>query len=550
MHELLAVVAHEVSSLGPSSPISEVTLSEGPLPTGDDDVYVVVPHEYFVVMPPEELPSPGQLERTIGFCVEHPGNETFETTVRMARQLAACVDINDDSTVELNALGIAAERFVLGYSTSWDRWHGGESDRPHDVIYLGTTDDRRSRLLAFDVEPLHDADVLMAMPPHEPMVRPRPDFFMGEEKLELLGASKVMLNLHRGTSRSLEWARVLEAMCNGCVVVSEHSVDFAPLRPGEHLLFGSPRTLVHLARSLLADPARLASIRAELYGFLRTELDMRSSALALAQLAADVRAGSPPRRPSPGRPVAQAAWPSDRAGRVFCEDAPERSGLVRSVQPPPPTPASKICAGESLGTRAPDAVDVLIVRLPGSPDVSVALGPVLRQIGSDSMVHVCLDGVDSGALPDDRRLVLHGGPNQGGWGALANEALGASDASLLLVLFAGDQLVPRALDRLRHELRAHGTDAAYGMVVTPEGLLTSALPFEPRRLATSDYLAAPALWRRTSLVGMGGWSDDPSVHGLEVWDLWHRLGASGGSAHLVPRPLVYQAFAQSDPSTT
>lgn len=447
---------------------------------------------------------------------------------------------------------------MLGYSGAWDRWERRTGERPHDVVYLGTTDDRRSRLLAFDVGPLDDAEVLFAMPPHEPMVRSRPDFFMGEAKLELLRSSKVLLNLHRGASRSLEWVRVLEAMCNGCVVVSEHSVDFAPLRPGAHLLLGSPRTLVHLARSILADPARLASVRTEAYELLRSELGMRSSALALAQLADEVRGGGPRRRPLPRRPSTWAAWPPDRAGRVVGDEAPGPARTAGRPVPPPP-PASASTAGppgprEPGPVRAPDDghaargeedVDVVVVQWPGSPDASVALGPLLRQIGEGDRVHVCLDGVHGGALPDDGRVAVYGGPAHRGAACLAYEVVGTSDAPLVLVLEAGDQLVPRALDRLRRALRAHAGDAAYGMVVTPEGLLASALPFEPSRLAASNYLAAAALWRRDALVALGGWPEDPATGRTAAWDLWRRLAGAGGSAWLVPRPLVYQAFSHT-----
>lgn len=46
-------------------------------------------------------------------------------------------------------------------------------------------------------------------------------------------------------------------------------------------------------------------------------------------------------------------------------------------------------------------------------------------------------------------------------------------------------------------------------------------------------------------MNLGGWSEDPNIDGAEPWDLWRRLAASGGSAFLVPRPLVRQAFSQS-----
>ncbi len=547
MHELLSVVAHEVSQLGSLSRIDAITVSEGPFPKGtEDDVYVVVPHEYFVVLPEDLLPGPAQLARTIGFCVEHPGNATFQTTVRFARQLAACVDINDDSTAELNALGVPVERFVLGYSERWDHWGGGETERPHDVVYLGTSDDRRSRLLAIDVEVLSDADVLFAMPPHEPMTKPRADFFMGAAKLELLAASKVLLNLHRGDSRSFEWVRALEAMCNGCVVVSEHSSDIAPLRPRNHLLLGRPRTLLHLARSVLADPSRLEAIRTDCYELLRTELTMRSSALALAQLAVAVGAGTFCAR---GRPVIrsrQTNWRAEWAGQVVVDGAPGHPRALRTRS----QPWTGYCGEKQerpavRGDRNPEALDVAVIRSAGSPDVSTALGALLPQLhGVDAVIYLCFDGAGPDELPDDWRVVRYGGTARSAVGSLLNRVLGASDAAQLLVLDAGDQLDPRGVERLRCTLHAHQADAAYGMVVNDRGLLTSALPFEADRLTRLNYLATAALWRRASLVGLGGWSEDPDLDGAETWELWRRLAARGGSAVLVPRPLVRQAFSQ------
>lgn len=547
MHELLAVVAREVSRLGSDLTVDEVTVSEGPLPSGgEEDVYVVVPHEYFVLLPRDLLPGPDQLARTIGFCVEHPGTEEFQTTVRHARQLAACVDINDDSTAELNALGIFVERFVLGYSERWDRWRRRDVERPHDVIFLGTRDDRRSRLLALDFDVLDDLEVLVAMPPTEPKTKPRRDFFMGDTKLGLLVASKVLLNLHRGDSRSLEWVRVLEAMCNGCVVVSEHSPDIEPLRPGKHLLLGQPRTLVHLARSVLADPSRLAAIRTAAYEMLRTELTMRPGALVLAQLAADVRSGTLQSQHRPRPEPRRMVWPTQSTGQLV--DAADRKSsgtILRTVRP-------AWIGSPRVRRRDPsrpdrDAVDVAIVRSPGSPDVSVALTPLLLQLGLDAVIYLCFDGVEPGGLPSDPRLVLSGGAARTGAGPLLNKVLDASDAAELLLLRAGDQLACGAVQRLRAALHEHQADAAYGMVVNPQGLLTSALPFETDRLMRLDYLATAALWRRASLVKLGGWAEDPSVDGAETWDLWRRLAQSGGSAILVPRPLVRQAFPQDPP---
>jgi hypothetical protein len=155
----------------------------------------------------------------------------------------------------------------------------------------------------------------MAMPPHEPMTRPRPDFFMGDDKLRMLARSTLLLNLHRDASTSFEWVRALEAICNGCVVVSEHSSDFAPLVPGRHLVAGAPHRLNELARSLLEHPERVHAVRDQAYRFVRDELPMRPSAAMLVELALRLADGAHSPSTAPAD-VADSPWPAWSAGRV------------------------------------------------------------------------------------------------------------------------------------------------------------------------------------------------------------------------------------------
>ncbi len=319
MRELLEVVADAVASAG-----GEVSIATGGFPAmASPCAYVVIPHEYFALTAPEDLPDAAQRAHTIGFCVEHPGNQTFETSVTHARTLGGVVDINADSVVEMRRRGLPAARFTLGYSPRWDVWKGADdTERPLDITYLGTTDVRRNLILAQQAEELSVWKTRLLIPPHEMMYRPRQDFLMGEAKLRHLAATKVLLNLHRGGSRCLEWVRVLEAMCNGCVVVSEHSEDFDPLLPGEHLLFSNPGRIVATASALLRDPERLTSIRQSAWAETKA-LDMRSSALRLMEVADSITShGSPPR--------------ARRVGTT-----PQRPGAHPMV-PEPPQPASEL----------------------------------------------------------------------------------------------------------------------------------------------------------------------------------------------------------------
>ena len=505
-------------------------------------MFVVVPHEYFRVLPEHLLPGDDVRKRTIGFCVEHPGTDTFTTTLLETRRLGACVDINDDSTAQLAASGVPVERFQLGYSSHWDVWRGADSDRPVDVLYLGTADDRRSRFLSVDPETLADYEVFMAMPPHEPMIRPRPDFFMGAEKFRLLSESKILLNLHRSESISFEWVRALEAMSNGCVMVSEHSSDHPPFVPGRHFISGSPHNLVHLARAMLTDPQRLQAMRNETYEFLRNELTMRPAAKMLAQLAIEV-ADRPRRVAKPrGGQVRARRWPRWATG-ITNLPAVDRQTIRISDDSHRPL---RRTLTEHRASRAPASVDAIVLATTSmqfSTNDAADLLQTLQGAG-DRSARVVVTGEDAFTVVDPSTdAAISMDHTIGSPGERRNAALLQCDSEYVLVLDSVDRLLPGAVGHLVTALKASEADAAYGFVITPRFTFLSALPFEKDRLLTTPYLAAASLWRRSTLIELGGWAwviDDPMEASRE---LWRHLAQTGGNATLVARPLVRQLVA-------
>src|SRR5207237_6774727 len=94
-------------------------------------------------------------------------------------------------------------------------------------------------------------------------------FVAGEEKWTLLGSAKTLINVHQGVTPYFEWQRVLGAILNGCVVVSEHSAEATPLEPGRHFVSGRPETLALLVEELLEDEARRPVMRHEAYEVCR-----------------------------------------------------------------------------------------------------------------------------------------------------------------------------------------------------------------------------------------------------------------------------------------
>ena len=285
MTELLAAISAATMEAGHTT---ELVFDELP-PLRDELVYVVIPHELRAHGNPSGFPDARQRARTIALCTENPGTPWFDQTLNLVAELAAAVSINRSSAAELERHGIPCAHIQLGYVPRWDTWQRDErTRRPIDVLYLGAADPRRDPLLPGIARDLSARECQFLVPPLEVRTAPRPDFLTGTDKYHRLRSSRVLLNLHRTTSRAFEWMRFLEAICNGCVVVSEPSLDNEPLLPGEHFLTASVEDIAGVIDRLLGDPHRLQGLRERAYDFVRRELPMRAAADRLVELAAEL----------------------------------------------------------------------------------------------------------------------------------------------------------------------------------------------------------------------------------------------------------------------
>jgi hypothetical protein len=536
MREILEAVAAEALEHGVN-----VSQHVGAFPADDgDSVYVVVPHEYFVLTPQDEHPARDQLKRTIAFCVEHPGNATFEVGSQWAARVGAAMDINRDSCEELNRRGVPAHRFVLGYSSRWDRWRGDPSHRRDiDVTYLGTTDARRDYLLALQSEVFSQWRTSFLIPPHEQMTRARPDFLIGCAKYEHLSNSRTLINLHRGASRSLEWVRVLEAMCNGCVVVSEWSTDFDPLIPGEHFILTSAGAVAEAATALLRTPQRLDGIRDAAYALCQTKLPMSASVALLIEQAEDLmtnraRAHSvsrevavrpnptlsmnEPSQPDDGYPVL-ADWAQTLPPNTRMAVAASVAGYVSSLD----FAVSSALIGEaSQGTL----VDVLVIANGNPADLSLTMRSLSAQ---DVPLKVHLASVEIAS----REL---GHPR----GRMINALTGQAESDAIVIADAGLSFMPTAIHKLRAALEGDPlTSAVYPMVAdTQGGFLWNSLPAEKERLERRNYLGTPIMLRREALQAIGGYVEDARLIGFEDLELYLRLLDRGYGVKLVPEILA------------
>ena len=557
MAELMDVLADSVRRAGGAA-----SSYEGLVPIEDTEaVCLVVPHEYFAVVPASLQPSAGGRKRMIGVCVEHPGTATFETVAAHSRDLGGVVATSTAAVSELRRRGIVAQPFVLGYSPLWDRWGGDAVERPVDITYLGTLDSRRSEVIAGWAETLWPWRTRFVVPPHEPMTQPRPYFLMGEEKWKLLASAKIILNLHREGSHALEWVRALEAACNGCVVVTERALACAPFVPGKHFIVGRPENLARLATTLLRHPERLAAIREAAYEACRQRLDMAESAERLLAIA-----GALP--PPTNRSSQRSRIPPSLPRSV----PPLDDRVPLAIDPPPTEPAATDALRQTVCRllqndiqrrrsegklmtieRQPELqaaeVDVLLIGAGDGGEQS--LRSLLRQSTAAVLgIRTAVMGIDQEmAGAGDASRSLSGQKFAGGWielchtaqlgrAFLLNEALKTVRAPLTLVAQPGMHFFPTAVERLADALAASGAEAALCLARRASGGIGNLLPPEARRLARYPYLGSGFLIATAALRTLGGFAEDPALEGLEDHDFWCRFAERGLSSAMVTEILI------------
>jgi Glycosyl transferase family 2 len=315
--------------------------------------YLFVPHELMPLLMRDAWPSAEQLRRSVAICTEQPGTHWFREAAEVAQRAAAALDINRLGVRALRDLGVDAQLLQLGYAPAWDRWHGEQdSVRATDVALLAGATPRRLAALARCGDQLARLRTELHLP--EAIVPHRADspvFISGANKWQLLARSKLLLSIHRGQLGYFEWQRAVETICNGCVLLTEHSLGFEPLVAGEHFFSSSLDSLDVVLEGLLQDPARLARVRGSAYELLRERYPLSRTAAVLAEAVAEA-AGRPP---APGQWVAR-----DSTGPPEASEASEASRSRALPRPPRlPPPAWEIVgsdgtsgAGESV-QRAP-----------------------------------------------------------------------------------------------------------------------------------------------------------------------------------------------------
>ncbi len=544
-----------------------------------DLIYVLVPpHEYFTLLHGRPGPLPEVLKRTIFICAEQPHTPFFESNVELAPRGGAIFDINRSAVRAFARHGVVAEHLQLGWTPEWDYLPQPEPERDIDILFMGSVTDRRERALASYARTFARYRVEVVLSDNSrPNWSQSESFRAGPAKWDLLSRAKIMLNIHQGTDPYFEWLRIVQAISTGAAVVSEHSIDFAPLVAGEHVMMGDLKSLHLLTEMLLQDGDRRSRMRTAAYAKLREDLTLAPAVQRLVTVAAALAAREPnpdaghvfftqpqpdperlPLLAAPLQPSSlsqgdrNAAWIRRALKDLRLEMLELRREQARTelqAHTREPVPSLELLAQTPAYAAARPRVSVLTALYNHAPQVTTALSSAAQ---SRDCAHE-LVVVDDGSSDDSAEAVrewmsqhqhipvlLLRHPVNRGLSHARNDALSVARGEFCFVLDADNEVYPHCLRRLSQALDDDpAAAAAYGSLEKFSGGeslgLMNTLPWEPERLRVGNYIDAMAMMRTSVIRGeLGGYSTDRRLHGWEDYALWCTLASAGHYAIRVP----------------
>ncbi len=585
MRDIASNIVEAAELLGRSA-----TVVTDELPDVDGSINLVVaPHEFFVLSDAPTADLKRAAAASVCICTEQPNTPWFHLSLDACQRGLLTFDINQHGTSALSEFGVNAHRMPFGAVPSmYDSASGSPVERDIDFLFMGSLDPRRGRALAGLASSLWWRHSESRLFPFDKPVGPgTPGVVFGQDKYELLRRASILGNVHRDRSTHLppgtqppayfEWVRMVEAMANGCVVVTEPSEGFEPLVPGTHFISVEVDEMAATITELLADPARMQSISAAARSMVTDELSLAKSlatALALIEstvspkLAAHVAGGAHrsgtwrlheggaqgPNRLGAFRPyadvLARAKQIALAEGDTLRRLEAVQAMLTHSTEQHIHRTATPAYTASIAGGAAIPDVSVLVTLYNYESLVAETLDSIIASEGVSIEVVIVEDHATDNsrdvavrylaAHPDVPMLLLAKDANEG-LAAARNTGIDVCRADYVMVMDADNLVYPSCLRRLADALDREA-DAAFAYSALEEfGSLAhvrSAYAWNPEWLCAANYIDAQTMIRREVLESLGGYRlADPLVFGWEDWEMWLRIASRGDRGVLVPEML-------------
>jgi len=519
---------------------------------------VVAPHELFVLDDASDADVARSAAASVPICTEQPGTPWFNLTAGLVRDAPVVIDINPHGVDAIRALGHEAMHLQLGGVPSM---RAPEVERELDLLFLGGSTPRRAATLASLAPLLWDRDVQLRLFRFSaPVDGAAPGTVFGEDKYRLLARSRILLNLHRDDAGPgyFEWARMVEAMANGCAVLTEPSTGYEPLIDGKHFIAADD--LREPLAELLDDFGRCLEVGEAARAAVLEKHPLVESLRPILDRLDAVAPGRPRRfRKPPPRthraPLFGELRPATALRRRVYVALMEELRLQRHIDR---TRCTVLHGSDDVVERfetpayagAEPTVSVIVTLYNYAEVVTETLEALVASTGVDFEVVVVDDhSRDAGRAfvrrfmddhPHVPMLLLASDVNRG-LPASRNLAVAAARAGRIMVMDADNLVYPNCLQRLSEALEADPTAAFTYATLEAFGAhtgLRSELGWSPRWLCESNYIDAQAMVRRATYERHGGYrEDDDFAYGWEDWELWLRLAEAGEHGVHVPQML-------------
>jgi Glycosyl transferase family 2 len=404
-------------------------------------------------------------------------------------------------------------------------------DRPIDISFRAECTPRRERLIAGAAGLLWEWRTdLRFNRPHAP------------------ADTRIVLSVHGGDEVDFDWAGAAEAFASGSVLVSETSVGFEPLVPGEHFVMAPYETLVAHAVALAFDEPR----RASMADAARRMADTARAKVPQVVVAAE----SPPKRNRFRRRRPQASPATNETLDQMV------SGLKSAIVAQREMSRSIEATISTAEHGDPDHADIISTPAWSSFDAEASV--VVLVFNDGNRLRETVDSIiaSSGASGPRTELVIvddHSTDNSraiakqllaeldwlpatlvaraasGGPAAARNVGFGAARATHVVALRAGSTLYPTGVRRLHDALLSAPIDvvATYGLVerfdTTGSLGLAGHLPWDVELLVNGEFPDTVAMFRRDRWSELGGYKT-PAAGVEDAWegyDLWLSVAERG-----------------------
>jgi hypothetical protein len=203
---------------------------------------VIAPHEFFNLFLETRL-APSEIleiaQAVYMLSAEQPLTHWFEMACDRARPSLGVLDITEHTAIEYRKKGIFTLHAPLGYATCFEAGIDPKKppDRTFDILFLGSNSLKRENFLSHNADLFnrHNSNIIITRL-EKPKFSNTAGFFANHQRNRLLRSCKILVNIHANDNTYFEWLRIIMALANGCLVISETSEYIEPLINGKHLV--------------------------------------------------------------------------------------------------------------------------------------------------------------------------------------------------------------------------------------------------------------------------------------------------------------------------